>query len=324
MAINLPDKRQKSIVGVNDDMFPSLAVWRDGKLRDLTYALSSFFNCISEPRDGFSLVENNPTDPMSIPPTITGDMINYVIGEIFPCSTMIKEGPFTIFKVPTLIREEIENQIKRNISNRSFLSAPIAKKPRKKNIQTIKDSGDQTYNWNASQFYDAGFTINPEVAQIIWTYLSNGMDSLAYGSTTDQEVVDKIVAAEATVLSRRNCSMNYGFNDDLENCSLQAILYVLVTILDWLEDDNVTETEVTTVYKILYPRDMQSGLSSTTNKRYADIISMSLASKNLIPTDQAIRLITTMMLDIGKHMNSLNDKNSKRILNRFMGFCQPV
>jgi len=229
---------------------------------------------------------------------------------------MIKDRQFPIYRVPSDIRSAIESRIKKGISNKSFLdySEPKQRKP----------VNDQVYNWNTSQFYNGGLQIQPDVPQIIWTYLSNGMESLTYGSTTNEEIADKISLAEKTVLAQRNCSRNYGFNSDIENCAFQTILYVLVSITDWLEIDEIHSDEIQTVYKIIYPRNLQGVFTPTKNKLLRKIISRAIEEKGLVPNKKALDLIATMMIDVEKRSNNLENNDSRRIMTRMMAFCQPV
>jgi hypothetical protein len=300
MDITLPDRRQRSIAADGDEiLLPALVQWRDAKLKDLCYVLSVFFNYLVEPRDGFSLVESKLTNLTSIHPVITREMTNYVLGDIFPCLSMIKEDKFAVFKVPQELDNAIKRLIKDGITNKSLLRG-------------------------GNKEEQEGFVIEPGVAQTIWTYLSNGVDALAYDSISNDEVAEKIALAEAMTLAKRNCSKNYGFNDDAENCAFQTILYLIVALLDWLELDEVTDIEVLTVYKIIIPQDLQVKLTKTENKRFSEIIIQALVSKDLIPSASAVNLVSTMMTDVGRHINNLKDKNSQRIMSRYLGLAQPV
>jgi hypothetical protein len=276
--------------------FPSLVKWRDAKLRDMCYCTAIFFNYLAEPRMGYSPVAvSTKLDVSAVKPEITLDMTNYVIGDIFPCPYFLKEGIFRTYRAPLDLANAIEATIRDN------LSKPFRKLKKK------------------------GGILMPGVVQSIWMYLSNGMDLLAFGEASNEQVAEKIAASEAATISKRNCSMNYGFNDDVENCAFQTILYILVALVDWLEYDEITETEVVTAYKIITPPDLQHKLKKTKNKRFVDIITPAIVSRNLTPTKKAIELISTMMLEVGEYMNNMHgNKNSARIISRYMGLCRPV
>lgn len=286
----------------DDELFPALTNWRDGKLKDLSNVLSTFFNYLSISREGFSPVEKNPTDSMSVHPVITRDMANYIVSEIFPCSDMIRESQFIVYKSPDYITKRIERQLKDGISNKSFLATLSSK-----NVPKPPD-----------------LTIDAGVFQTIWTYLSNGMGSLGMGAKSNEEVLQRIAASEDTVIGMRNCSMNYGFNYDAENCAFQAFLYVMITLSDWLEDSEIGQPEVITAYKIIYPHDLQVNIIPSDDKRVEDIILGAIVSKNLVPTTAGLKLLVTIMKDVGRRINDLQNKNSRRIMSRLMALCQPV
>lgn len=148
------------IAGVPDENLPpSLIAWRDRKLVDLSYCLAIFFNYLALPRSGYSRVVVNPdVDIMSVRPVISMEMVNYLIREIYPCSAMLQDGG--VYKVPDAIARAIERTIREYIANKELLIQPAKKK---------KD--DARLNNN--------FYIEDVVYQAIWTYLSNGMESLA-------------------------------------------------------------------------------------------------------------------------------------------------
>ncbi len=296
--MDLPPSGQRiRSIAANDDptLFPSLVEWRDNKLRDLSYCLATFFNYLAEPRNGFSPVDNKPEDVLAVRPVVTREMADFVLGEIFPCASMVKEGPFNTFRAPVELAKAIDRLIKKNISNRSLLAAPGNKK---KPIQPTD------------------LLIDPSVIQTIWTFVSNGIDALAYGlaeAATDEQVKQRLSKAEAATLGKRNCLKNYGFNDDAENCAFQTILYIIVACVDWLEYGTITRSEVVTAYKLIIPPDLQVILEPTNNPRMTEIITMAIVSKDLIPTEEAVNLISTMMIDVGKRIGS-TDHASQRVM----------
>ena len=305
MNIILPTQTYKSVTA-NDEtsLFPSLIHWREKKMKDITYCLTTFFNYLSTPRMGFSPVKTSLDDPLSVRPVITRDMINYIIKEIFPCSSMINDDMlFEVYRVPPDISNAITTLIKEEIENRSYLIPSKVK-----NAENVS----------------AELKIEPGVVQTIWTYLSKGMDSLAYLSTDDSEIRQRILTAEITTIARRNCIKNYGFNDDAENCAFQSILYIIVSLTDWLEIDEIGNNEVKTAYKIIYPQDLQHDIKPSSNRRLEEFIIEAIISKDLTPIESSVDLIITIMTDVIHIINNLNETNSKRIMSRLMSFCQPV
>lgn len=314
-TIIIPEEIQWGIAADEDvNLFPALISWRDGKIRDLSYCVATFFNYVSVPRDGFLQVSRE-TGVDTTAPVISMELCQYVLREIFPCIQMTKENTFTVFRVPNRIQDTIYRTIRKYIDNKSFI------KPIKSTESLTLDSGNvKNFPINIPEL-----EIQLGVIQAIWTYISNGMDALAYESSTNEEVQEKIEDAEQANLQKRNSIRNYGFNDDLENSAFQALLYVIVALMDWLEVDLVTKTEIEHAYKIIVPRDIQTRLTPIKNTTLSDTISKAFVGANLIPTDEAVELAGNVMVQIKSLMEETEaNTNAKRIISRFMAFSQPV
>jgi len=311
----LPQQAQRGIAAEEDEnLFPGLIDWRDGKIRDLSYCVATFFNYLSIPRQGFLEVDRqrgvNTADPV-----ISLELCQYVLREIFPCLQMTLEKDFMVFRAPIRFQNTIYKTIRKYIANKSFI------KPIKKSEPVTLESGDvKKFAVEVPEL-----EIQLGVIQAIWTYISNGMNALAYQSSTDEDIRDRIGDAEQLNLQKRNALKNYGFNDDLENSAFQALLYVVVTLMDWLEVDVVGKAEIEHAYKILVPPDIQEQLTPVKNTTLREIISQAFTSVNLVPTEEAVELASHVMVQIRNLMEE-TDKNSnaRRIISRFMAFSQPV
>ena len=312
--IVLPAERQRSVAADPDDqLFPSLVQWRDKKIRDLGYCLALFFNYLALPRAGFLEVSRSP-GTMSTLPVISLDMCQYVLKEIFPCPAMAREGAFVVFRVPDDFEAAITEAITQHVTDQSFFAPMRAEQ----NIVTYH--GTKKVKMNVPTL-----EIQPGVIQTIWTYISNGIDSLAYGSDMDEEVRDKIEDAEASTLARRNAIRNYGFNDDLENSAFQALLYVITALCDWLETEEIGRTEVETAYRLIVPPDLQRGLTRVKSATLTEIITTAIVGVDLTPTEEAVELLSSMMVEVQGHMERLQTSAaSRRVVNRYTGFSQPV
>lgn len=111
----------------------------------------------------------------------------------------------------------------------------------------------------------------------------------------------------------------------MENSAFQAVLYIIIALADWLEYDTITDAEVIAACKIIVPEDLWRGL--TPSKKYpklTGIITEAIVSKDLVPTEDAVDLISAFMEKVSGYINSLDNEASKRIMNRLMVFCQPV
>ncbi len=263
----------------------SLSDIQKNKLKDITYVLAVFFNYLSKPRSSFISVSSDTKDIVSIRPYITRDMANYVITEIFPCKVLL--APIE-WKISNEIKDMINTIISDTISNKEFL--PIAK--------------DTEINPNKLK-------IDSTVYQMIWNYISNIND-------TNQE------QNEAIILSQRVFHHNYGFSDDILNATFQTILYLAATLLDWLEETKITVSEITTVYKMIYPQDIQNVIfDKENNEDLIDIITKGVISMGFIPTPNAVKMIADIILDVDEKKDNINSNTtSKRIMNRFMGLAR--
>jgi hypothetical protein len=314
-TIILPEEKQRGVAAEDDDnLFPALASWKNRKIRDLAYCVATFFNYVSIPRDGFLKVSRE-SGADTTAPVISLDLCQYVLREIFPCLQMTKEQTFTVFRVSNPLQEAIEKFIRKNVNDKSFTKTI-------KSSETLALSSGNVKNFSVNL---PKLEIQLGVIQAIWTYVSNGVNALAYESQTNEEVQEKIEEAERMNLQKRNALKNYGFNDDLENSAFQALLYVIVALMDWLEIDIVTRAEIEHAYKILFPRNLQTNLVPIKNTTLSEIISRAFVGANLIPTDEAVELASNVMNQIRTLMEE-NETNSdaRRVIGRFMAFSQPV
>jgi hypothetical protein len=299
----------------SEDLFDAVITWRDDKIQDLSYCLVIFFNYLTVERPGFIKVENSPYQ-VSVKPVITRSMADYLISEIFPCGIM-GHANLIISPTPHIIESRMRTIIEDYIDNKSYLIAASEVKNTRK---------FQTGN---------GLEIQQDAFQILWNYISNGIyDLYIYsniknspnGSTND-DIIKEITKNKNLAIDRRNTSTNYGFVDDLENSAFQALLYIMISLVDWLEIDEIGEIEVITTYKLIYPRDIQKKITPKKDSTSSAIISSAIISKDLIVTDDAIDLISAIMFDIGERKKNLRgDRGStnRRIINRLMVFCNPI
>ena len=313
-AITLPKIHERGIA-VDDDesLFPALVEWRDAKIRDLAYCLATFFNYLSVNRRGYLEVNRIP-GAVSTPPIITMNMCRYLLTDIFPCGGMIQEDVFTVFKVPMDIDKSIRQIIADNITNKSFFG------PIRGSDQLLTSTGVKTTGNRIKEL-----EIEPVVIQMIWTYVSNGMNALAYGANNNEEVLQKITLAEDETLMKRKALKNYGLNDDLENSAFQAIMYIIIALADWLELDEIGENEVMTAYKILVPPDLQKPLREIKSETLTEIITNTAIGADLIPSPKAVNLISSLLLQVQKWMaRTSTDQSARRIINRMMAMAGPI
>lgn len=289
------------MVDINN-LFPALEKWRDDKLKDLCYCVATFFNFLATPRPGFLKVEING-GPSTVNPVITREMAVYVLGEIFPCNDMIVDTRFSPGDVPDVIRDSMKRQIKGGIDRKEFVSTVFKMTDGNAPNEVVIDS---------------------TVYQVLWKYIFNGLSVLGEGAYSNEEVEERIATSQMLVSARRNQSKHYGFGDDLENSAFQGLVYVIMTLNDWIEDDVITVSDVSTAYKIIVPSDLQTKLVPSKNKRIGDLVHVTFIEHGLNVDGEAVGVITSIMLRFAKVLNSMDDKNAKRIINRFMIACNPI
>lgn len=305
--------------------YPSIDNWVNEKIDDLCESLSTFFYYLVVPRAGYLSIDftgNTKLDSsffplkedaksrranviraLSVYPVINREIISYVISEIYPCSVMENNNGRDISPVSEKLKFSMKKYIEKRISSKLLGNPDTSKLVDKKNFS---------------------MTIDPIVYQLIWKYVCNCIYSLNISpSTTDGEINKMIAEIKNTTLNIRNCSMNYGFNDIMENCAFESILYILTTILDWLEESEVTNIEIQTVYNIIYPIDCRSTIEEVDNAKYTTIIANALTARGFTYTKQAVKMITGMMVEVEKYINKLTENDVKRVMNRYMAFSRP-
>jgi hypothetical protein len=291
--------------------YPSLSKWRDEHLVNLSYCIASFFNYISMERreQGFVEVKQTNDGSLSVNPIISYQQVNYVLSEIFPCGDMLKENNYTITPIPDEIAVAIKETISENINNKSLLT----------------QQGKTELN--------AKINIEQRALQLIWNYLSNGINTLFYldnvGINSNTEIEYKIKLAQLKGFNRRFTSQNYGFQLDIQNCVFQAILYVCVALVDWLETSRIGYDEVLTAFKILVPESRQAKLPSPSKEINADdiyvkIISNAIIERELTPLSEGINLILFILKWFTEKLKNPDNEDNFKTISRFMIFSNPV
>ena len=293
--------------------YPSLSTWLTDHLIDLSYSIASFFNYLSIERieQGFLQIKND--DVLSVKPQITYEQVKYVLSEIFPCGDMLKENNYSIGPIPSEISTAIRETIVENINNKNLLNKVDIEKKK----STVNDQ----------------FSIEERALQLVWNYLSNGINTLfysgIYSTVTNSEIDYKIRLAQQKGFNRRFSSQNYGFQLDVQNCAFQAILYVCVSLVDWLETSNIGYEEVSTAYKILVPVKRQTKLPEPNKELnpdslYVKIISNAIIERELTPLSDGINLIIFILEWFSKKLQSANTEDNFKTISRFMIFANPV
>ena len=76
----------------------------------------------------------------------------------------------------------------------------------------------------------------------------------------ERKVLNKIktrIAVSRTYISNKTCEKG-SFDRDIDDCTLQSLTYLIVTLMDWLEIDYVTPVEIGYALRILLPQELVS------------------------------------------------------------------
>jgi len=85
-----------------------------------------------------------------------------------------------------------------------------------------------------------------------------------------------------TFVGLRECTDTFG--DDVDNCILQSLVYLVVSISDWLETPTIGEQEMKTALKILLPNSLQDYIHESSrdeDEKFIKIFKTSLESLDL-------------------------------------------
>jgi len=126
-----------------------------------------------------------------------------------------------------------------------------------------------------------------------------------------------------TFVELRECTDRFG--DDMDNCILQSLVYLVVTISDWLETPTIREQEIKTALKILLPTSLQSYIdesSSDQDEKFIKIFKTSLENLGL-RVDQTYLPVVVSILKKIKSLD-VNDTNFIAFHNRAKYFSNSL
>lgn len=274
--------------------------WKNSKLETLAKNLTSFFVYLTEDRDGFLRVSfDNSFD--TIEPSITMNMANELIKEIYPCSSVSNSMRFTTSKIEPQDKQLILSTMKRNLPDSL----------RQIDIPNI-------------------------VPQILWTYVDAIIKEQSYDpiskTFSDTRFQDNIELNQIANFERRSFTFNWGLDNDLLNTAFQGLLYIIVALTDWLEVDVVSRAEVRTAWSIGADRDPNE-LVPSRDETLINTISLALLRVNLTADNRGLSLFAGAMeiinretRDMPRDPEDVRGKNKKlfTMVNRLCSFCQPV
>lgn len=137
-------------------------------------------------------------------------------------------------------------------------------------------------------------------------------------SDNEEDAVKQILqASRNSVENLKRDYVDYGFNTEYENCAMQAVLYVIVALTDWLELDEVTQLEYNTMYNIVL-FDLDKLPRRSVNINTASNVIKAFNEKGLIITVEVAEVIAGFVEKISVEMKR------REVLNRIMFFANII
>lgn len=127
-----------------------------------------------------------------------------------------------------------------------------------------------------------------------------------------------------TFVSMRECD-NY-FDLDIDNCILQSLIYLSVSVSDWLETSTIGPDEIKTVLKILLPEGLQDQIDLRPSAQRDEKFSLEFIKKLKIYGIKVVDKSIDMIIKTMNRVKALNidDKNFIAFNNRVKYFANSL
>lgn len=199
---------------------------------------------------------------------LTPDMVNYVIKEIMLSKISLSQ--------PDIIYGPIYNGILNKLDNE---------------FKVLKNEKEEKHN-----------SSKKIIADIIWTFLYNSFDNIK-GDNIKETITN--IENEKQKLLEKKCNKSKEF--EKVGCVIDAITYILITIMDWNEFIEITDKEIKTSILILggrYFKGKLSELNKTKNNPVNDeirnLLNNQIDQYELTITDELLNRLTNMIEFISK------------------------
>ena len=309
--INLEIKTKKTSITpdfVEESQLKILKKWCYEHLESLALNVAIFYNYISINRlnQGFLEVDSNIENGiLKTKSKITWEQVHYIISEIYCCEKLILESEYIIPKMSEKFYNSISIKIKVSLNKLNNNTNPEIKK---------------------------------ESLELLWRYFCNSLSSIYYASIENNEKIPTEANIQKTidyfdslVTVKIDTQNNYGFNNEILNNAFQAIIYVSVALVDWLNINTIGTHEIETVSKILIPYnlDQQSykklKIENESEKSiFEQIITNAFLEKEIIPSKEGINLIILLMKFFSNNLSDKLNQTNLKIINRFMSFSHLI
>ena len=175
---------------------------------------------------------------------------------------------------------------------------------------------------------DLNFIVKSIYDQLNESYkmINNDEDLVKQVSNRITNKIKERIKTYQTFVSMRECDQN--FDLDIDNCILQSLVYLSVSVSDWLEISTIGSDEIKTVLKILLPEGLQDKIelkpSVQRDEKFSSIFIKKLKSYgiNISTVDPSIDMIISIMTRI-KALD-VDDKNFVAFNNRAKYFANSL
>lgn len=165
-------------------------------------------------------------------------------------------------------------------------------------------------------------------AYTIKNKLATSKDVQSYIATQTAKAIE---IAELSVLSRPCPDTKiYQLAREIDGCILRSMVYVVVALMDWLEVDNVTATEITFALDIILPADMQKFISKNPPETELNVFKTAflkeIAKYKLQMKNDDIPALEIMVDTMNTILTTLSPDSSmyKRFSNRVKFFANSI
>ena len=93
-------------------------------------------------------------------------------------------------------------------------------------------------------------------------------DDTTLRTVVEKRAINRIktkIASFQSYISQKTCDSN-SFDRDIDGCIIQSLIYLMVTLTDWLEVDYITSTDILYTLRILLPSELSSHIPSSSDE----------------------------------------------------------
>jgi len=260
----------------------------------LIHTMSTFFNYILIPREGYIVVSAESIGDTSISrPSLTETMARYVIRNIIGTNTYV-DNQFDF-------RADLENIFTRTDILINF-SKKLSKDIEKMIIEIYPD--DELENIVTKGAY-------AEIYDYLNVVLNKFIDSAEITEEQIEENINSWISKEGDNVAN---PIDYGFRHDVNNELLQSFIWIICGLADWLEKDTIKNDDIMYACKILfynnvdfYENVLKKPVDKNTNEYVVtyDILAGALYKNDFFASPTSIARFTFIFINL---MNADSDE----------------